>query len=205
MERISEGAEAVLFAVDVAGVPAVVKDRIEKAYRVRALDDEIRSQRTKSEARILARASSSGIKVPKVLMVSKHKIFMERLYGETLNAIMQEKMVGKKELEGIFSEAGKRLAELHALGISHGDYTPANILVSNREVFVIDFGLAEMTKSDEEKALDLLLMKRSVSKKFYALFLSSYTAAFSDAERVTERLGEIEKRGRYQTRTMITG
>ncbi len=205
MEKLSEGAESILYSTEFAGLHAVVKDRVAKGYRVRALDDEIRSKRTKSEARILSRASSSGVKVPRVLMLGEHQIFMERLDGDTLNAIMQEKKAKKGQLERIFLEVGKRLAELHALGIAHGDYTPANIMVSNSGVFVIDFGLSEVTKSSEEKALDLLLMKRSVSKKLYNIFLSSYSAAFSDAGAIAERLEEIEKRGRYQTRTLITG
>ncbi|MCW6160468.1 MAG: Kae1-associated serine/threonine protein kinase [Candidatus Micrarchaeales archaeon] len=205
MEKLSEGAESILYAAEIAGIPAVVKDRVVKSYRARALDDEIRSRRTKSEARILARASAAGVKVPKVLMLGEHQIFIERLDGGTLNAIVQEGKAKKEQLEWIFLESGRRLAELHALDIAHGDYTPANIMVSSSGVFVIDFGLAEVTKSSEEKALDLLLMKRSVSRKLYRIFLSSYSATFSDAEAITERLEEIEKRGRYQTRTLVTG
>lgn len=204
MERISEGAESVLYATEVAGIQAVVKDRIEKRYRVKTLDEEIRTQRTKSEARILSRAASAGVKVPKVLMLNKYQIFMERLDGETLNTIIQDNK-SKKKLDEVFFEAGKRIAELHALDIAHGDYTPANIMVSGNEVWVIDFGLSEMTKSSEEKALDLLLMKRSVNKKFYQTFISAYSATFSGSKEVLERLLEIEKRGRYQTRTLITG
>lgn len=205
MEKIGEGAESVLYAAEVAGMPAVVKERIEKRYRARALDDEIRVQRTRSEARILSRASASGIKVPRVLMLDKYQIFMDRLDGKTLNIILQEKKMKKAQLEEVFSQSGERLAELHALDIAHGDYTPANIMVSNGEVFAIDFGLSEMTKSTEEKALDVLLMKRSVAKKLYDVFLSSYSSTFSGAKDVLERLAEIEKRGRYQTRTLLTG
>ena len=205
MEKLSEGAESILYATEFAGLPAVVKERIEKKYRAKTLDEEIRTLRTKSEARILARAASSGIKVPKVLMLGKYQIFMDRLEGKALNTIMQEKKAKKPQLEEIFSESGKRLAEIHSLGIAHGDYTPANIMVVEGAVFVIDFGLAEMTKSNEEKALDLLLMKRSVARNLYTVFVSAYSSTFSGAKEVLERLQDIEKRGRYQTRTLMTG
>ncbi len=60
-----------------------------------------------------------------------------------------------------------------------------------------------MTGSMEDKALDLLLMKRSINTMQFRAFADGYKAQGKDAAGVMKRLGEIEKRGRYQTRTLL--
>ena len=195
MKKISEGAEAEIYDSNVMGFGAIVKDRIAKAYRVPEIDSRIREQRTKSEAKILSKASLSGVNVPKVLMINKHQIFMNKLEGKMLNSITIN--------ENMISEAGKQLAMLHSADIIHGDYTPANIMFDGKKIWIIDFGLGEITNSVEEKALDLLLMKRSINKKLYAVFESSYAKNYKDAKSILQRLKEIEIRGRYQTRTLL--
>jgi tRNA A-37 threonylcarbamoyl transferase component Bud32 len=75
-------------------------------------------------------------------------------------------------------------------------------MCSGKEIFVIDFGLAEATNSIEDKAVDLLLMKRSVDEKYYRRFAQSYKKECREAKVVIKRLEEMEKRGRYQARTL---
>ena len=67
---------------------------------------------------------------------------------------------------------------------------------------MIDFGLSEITDSVEERALDVLLMKRSIGRDSYRGFLKGYQAAAPGAGGVLKRLETIERRGRYQTRTL---
>ncbi len=202
MRKISEGAEAEIYDSMILGIAAVVKDRIAKGYRTPVLDSQIRETRTKTEARILATASSNGINAPKVLMVNKHQIFMSKLDGRMLNTMLDAK---GKSLEQIIIMAARELAALHGLGIVHGDYTPANILVDKQKVWIIDFGLGGITNSAEEKALDLLLMKRSVSKELYSLFEKEYVQRNKmSGGAVVDRLAAIERRGRYQTRTLAS-
>lgn len=204
MKRVSEGAEAEIYETTFLGVPAIVKDRVEKAYRIGELDHQIREQRTKSEARILSRASQNGANVPRVLMTNKYQIFMNRIKGKTLNVIILEKE-GKDSIEKAMTESGRQLAALHNSNIIHGDYTPANIMVGEEGTWIIDFGLGDITNSIEDKALDVLLMKRSVNKNLYALFAKSYASAnHKDSKAVLSRLSDIEKRGRYQTRTLLS-
>jgi len=202
MKMISEGAEARIYTTKVLGLDAVVKDRICKRYREKALDSVIRAQRTKTEAKILARASESGIKVPKVLMLKNNKIIMESLNGTMLNALPAKSKIPTS----IISQCARQLAVLHGAGIVHGDFTPANILVDkNSNAWIIDFGLGEVTNSDEERALDLLLMKRSIDRGLYGHFEREYLAASGGAGKaVLRQLSEIEKRGRYQTRTLLS-
>lgn len=201
MKKIAEGAEADVYETEVLGFPAIMKDRIEKGYRQEVLDKKIRKERTRSEAKIIARASDKGVRVPKVLLVEGTKLYIEFLDGDTLNHIMDKK---DSELVPIIEEAGRQLAMLHSNDIAHGDYTPANLLLDDKnELWVIDFGLGEFTNSIEEKALDVLLMKRSISKKLYEKFKHSYLYYdWKGTKHVLSKLEDIEKRGRYQTRSL---
>ncbi|MDE1833658.1 MAG: Kae1-associated serine/threonine protein kinase [Candidatus Micrarchaeota archaeon] len=200
MEMISEGAEARIYAGMFLDIPAAIKERVSKAYRVRELDSSIISQRTRSEARIMALASSSGVPVPNLMFVGGSRIYMQLLKGETLNRVLDR--VPSKRLAAVMADLGRYLALMHNVGISHGDYTPANALVTPNGVYVIDFGLASVGNSVEDRALDLLLMKRSVDSKAFSGFIRAYRSAGKGAKPVLERLAEIERRGRYQNRSL---
>ncbi len=197
---ISEGAEAKIYSAKMLGSDVIVKDRIQKAYREKQLDVQIRKQRTRTEAKILAAASEKGVRVPKVLMLKENQIIMESLSGTMLNSVRS------KISPAIMSQCARQLAILHGADIVHGDFTPANILVDkNGRAWIIDFGLGEITNSIEEKALDVLLMKRSINPDLYKHFEMEYLAASGSAGKpVLKQLSEIEKRGRYQTRTLLS-
>jgi Kae1-associated kinase Bud32 len=198
MKIIAEGAEAVVYETVVGGIPALVKRRLQKKYRVTEMDTKIRSQRSKNEARIIAMVSEAGIGAPKLIIYDGYDIYMSRIEGEKLSNMINSKR-GKALA---FGKIGAMLGQLHNANVAHGDYTPANIIVGKEGPCVIDFGLSEVTNSVEEKALDVLLMKRSVSKSSYAGFLKAYRAASAGASEILKRLEIIERRGRYQTRTL---
>jgi N6-L-threonylcarbamoyladenine synthase/protein kinase Bud32 len=86
--------------------------------------------------------------------------------------------------------------------VTHGDFTPANIVVGGQGICIIDFGLSDVSNSIEDKAIDLLLMKRSVSGEKYRTMESAYRKESRNSEQTILRLAEIEKRGRYQVRTL---
>ena len=199
--RISEGAEAYVYGAQILGFDAVVKSRIRKRYRIKDIDERIRVMRTKKEARALSIASDAGVCVPAVLLVDRYDICMEKIKGRNLNLLLDTGSCPDK----IFYELGAYAGLLHNAGIAHGDYTPANVMVDMRgKPWIIDFGLAEMTDSPEEDALDLLLMKRSASQEQFKLFMESYKKYCRNAAEIVKRLVEIEKRGRYQTRTLLS-
>ena len=201
-----EGAEAKVYRTRLLGIDAVVKERIEKTYRNETLDGALRTERTKREARIISVASGNGSAVPTLLLAGRNSLVMTRIDGALLCDMLSVKM--KTELSRkIFGQAGSLLAELHKLGINHGDFTPANLIVDRDDkVWAIDFGLADMSNSVEESALDLLLMKRSVKRSEYEAFLKRYLKDSGQAGAgVAKRLREIELRGRYQSRTLLTG
>ncbi|MHB1829992.1 MAG: KEOPS complex kinase/ATPase Bud32 [Candidatus Micrarchaeaceae archaeon] len=194
MKKIGEGAEAVIYSGKIYGKEVIVKYRAPKRYRVAELDTTIRKGRTRKEAMVIARAIDAGVNVPMLIGLGAYEIYMEYIRGTALKDVEATK--------AIMAMAGVQLGRLHNAGISHGDFTPANIITKGKNVYVIDFGLAEITESSEERALDLLLMKRQVSASLNRAFLSGYTKNSSSSRDVLRRLSEIEERGRYQIRTL---
>ncbi len=191
---LSEGAESHLYSERIYGLDVVVKVREPKKYRTAALDNELRKSRTRTEAKVLHRLKNAGLNVPALIAVGKYSIFMERLSGKLLR--------DTRATPTILGEIGTALAKMHTADVAHGDFTPANLMICGHSVFVIDFGLAEITTSIEEKALDLLLIKRSLSETEYGRLLESYRRHYGGAAQTLKRLSAIEQRGRYQTRTL---
>ena len=199
--KMSEGAEAFVYASRILGLDAVVKSRVRKGYRIKNLDERIRIMRTKKEARALSIASNAGACVPAVLLVDKYDICMERIKGRNLNLLLKS----RDRYDKIFYRLGVYAGVLHNAGIAHGDYTPANVMVDTEgKPWIIDFGLSEMTNSFEEDALDLLLMKRSASQSQFKSFIDGYKKESWNSTEIIKRLAGIERRGRYQTRTLLS-
>ena len=198
MNLVNEGAEAKIYETRVFGKSILVKVRQPKAYRVKELDTSIRVSRTRKEAHAMLLAKSKGAKVPAVLAYGKYEIYMEKAEGILLRDILSNAD------KHVFEQAGRELGKLHNAGIAHGDFTPANILVKggkNSKIIIIDFGLSTFTSSEEEQALDVLLMKRSIGKDQFSSFLAGYSS-YAKSGIVLSKLAEIEKRGRYQSRTL---
>ncbi len=202
MRKIGEGAEAGIYLTRLCGLEAVAKVRSAKPYRAPALDVTIREQRTRREARIMALAEPRISNVPALLMLRKYALYMRRVRGTQLSAAMRR--MRRRTLLRHMRTAGTYLARLHAASIVHGDYTPANLLVSQRgaRLYLIDFGLSSISADAEEKATDLLLMKRAVIPECFDAFSQAYRASYNDAATILARLRSIERRGRYQLRTL---
>jgi TP53 regulating kinase-like protein len=202
MELIAEGAEAKIYGIEFLGIKAIVKDRIEKKYREKSLDLLIRRQRTLNEARCMAQGNLAGANVPKVLSVYGNNIVTQRVIGKSLNGALKRDRGGR--ICARVAEAGRQLSILHTGHVIHGDFTPANILIDGSGVvWVIDFGLSEISDSVEGMALDVLLMKRSLGSKQYSSFSSGYRKRNGNARAVFARLAKIEERGRYRERSLI--
>jgi tRNA A-37 threonylcarbamoyl transferase component Bud32 len=206
------GAEAVLIPTRLIGRAALIKSRMAKGYRIRELDMRLRVERTRMEARLLHRAKLAGVPCPTVLEVSDHEITMERLKGRRPGM----------ELSGC-REAGRLLAKLHGADIIHGDYSPANLIVSKKggskgcqgcratlhtrgataplvtvgSFYVIDFGLGFVSNDVEDKAVDVFTMLRALEKKGKQdAFVEGY-GHYEKAKAVLKRVETVEKRVRY--------
>ena len=195
MYKFDEGAEATTYLDNFFGIEIIIKNRDEKKYRVKELDEKLRLFRTKREAKILAVLQKASIPVPELIAVGKYTIIMKKIDGLLLRD-MEQKTIFMKDI-------GIIVKKMHENGVVHGDLTPANIMIKENKPNLIDFGLGEITKSSEERAIDLLLFKRSLNKKEFSAFVEAYSENNEGYPNTLIKLQEIEKRGRYQIRTLI--
>ena len=175
---------------------ALIKERIEKKYREKSLDERLRTERTRQEARLLMRAKEVGVLCPIIYDVSKYKLTIKKLEGKMLYYV---KNISDKRIK----EAAKILAKLHSANIIHGDFTPANLIITKKGLVVIDFGLGYFSKKTEDKAIDVVTMKKALGEngKKGDLFVKEY-AKHGDKQikAIVKRVGMIEKRVRYAER-----
>ena len=190
-----QGAEAIIRK----NKELIIKDRIKKSYRLPQLDDKLRRQRTKREAKLLEKASKL-IPVPRVSKTNEYQIELELIKGKKLSESLDKLKNNKKICEQI----GKNIAILHDANIIHGDLTTSNMISSKNKVYFIDFGLGFESSKVEDKAVDLHLIKEAVEARHYKHFSSFFEAVINgyktskQSKEVLKRLETVEKRGRYK-------
>lgn len=178
------GAEAVLKNSKMLGRKIVIKERVPKKYRVPELDEKLRKERTRQEAKLLHRAKIAGVKCPAVLFVDEFSIGMTKINGKRPRMKPQECEI-----------AGGMLAKLHNANIIHGDFTPANLIENKEGLFVIDFGLGFFSGDIEDRAIDVLTMLKSIRKADE--FLEGYGKISKEYGKIMKRIAEVKKRARY--------
>jgi len=199
---ISRGAEAEIWRVQWFGKDAVVKKRVKKGYRHRELDENIRKQRIKKEAKLMTLARSEGVPVPVIydLRTEENILIIQYFDGlRVMDAINQGYDVDMKII-------GKYIGRLHRAGITHGDLTTSNILFSpkSKRFCFIDLSLGERESSIEDMGVDLHLMREALISvhdkplQLYDMVLKGYKEIFDKAEETIDRVEKIESRGRYQ-------
>ncbi|HUH99641.1 MAG TPA: Kae1-associated kinase Bud32 [Nitrososphaerales archaeon] len=208
MKLLYRGAEADVFKGDWCGHPSVYKVRNPLPYRLPELDRLIRSQRTVHEAQIIHLCKVAGVSAPHLFHLSPSEalIVMEYLEGRRLKVELLETGLTKGRVEALGERFGASVAKLHEAGIMHGDLTTSNVIVDGDSLSLIDFGLAIRSHRLEDQAVDLRLIKEtltgahnSVSKRFMQSLLAGYSSVLgqSRTEAATKKLAEIERRGRY--------
>lgn len=197
---LQQGAEAVILLDEKNNL--IIKDRIKKSYRIKELDEKIRKQRTKAEKNLLEKASKI-INTPdpfplKELNIIKMPFIDGKKLSESLDKFQLEKQ------KQICSQIGKSIAKLHEKDIIHGDLTTSNMILKNKNVYFIDFGLGFISHKFEDKAVDLHLLKQALEAKHFKnweiLFeeiIKEYKK-YKDSEKILEQLEKVEKRGRYK-------
>lgn len=194
MELMARGAEANVYSLSAFGKDLILKVRERKAYRTTKLDSRLRTERTRNEAHTLLRLHLAGVRVPGLIAIGRFSICMEKLEGSLLK--------DTAKTTDIFIRLGRDLALMHDSGTVHGDFTPANVMVCDAQPYLIDFGLSSFTNGMEDKAMDLLLMKRAVSARLYKALAEAYVENSGNGKEVMLRLADVEKRGRYQNRNL---
>jgi len=203
MKIIKRGAEAILYLQD----KTLVKERVKKSYRLPQIDIELRSNRTKKEAKLISEARRCGISVPRIISVDEknNKIIMDFVDGERLKEYLNETNDENRKIAA--ENIGISVGLLHQNGIVHGDLTTSNMILKGEKIFFIDFGLGEFSKRIENFATDLSVLKeafKSTHFKYLNLlwenFIKGYKQTNRNFNKVLETLDNIEKRGRYVKR-----
>ena len=197
MKQISSGAEAIIYQHN----ELILKDRIKKDYRISTIDEQLRKFRTNREAKVLEKLENINFPAPRLISKEKTHIKMQYLDGKQLKAVLE------KSPAKYGKEIGKLLAELHNNNIIHSDLTTSNMILKDKDIYFIDFGLSFFSHKVEDKAVDLHLLKQALESKHYKCFekcfravLEAYKANFKDSETVLQRLEKVELRGRNKSK-----
>jgi N6-L-threonylcarbamoyladenine synthase/protein kinase Bud32 len=192
-----QGAEA---TVRIEG-DRVVKERRPRSYRHPTLDERLRTERTRQEARLTSEARRHGVPTPVIRDVDPQESRIVFQY------------VGDDDLRDSLTEAnvrdvGRHLARIHDAGFVHGDPTTRNVRVGRLggvdRTFLIDFGLGYYTRDEEDHAMDLHVFAQSLAGTADddgRLRRAAEEAYRETSERdgvVLAQVREIEGRGRYQ-------
>jgi TP53 regulating kinase-like protein len=200
-----KGAEADIYICKWCGEEAILKLRKKLGYRNTILDKTIRMQRTVREATIIARVKKAGVRSPHIYYLDPRNayIVMEFIKGKRLRELLLNR---KRDYSRLCHGLGEVLARMHRINIMHGDLTTSNIIVTNKDIAVIDFGLSHFSTRIEDMATDVRLVKEVMSSVHSSLFpecfdffLKGYEGILGrdKTKLVKSQLSSIERRGRY--------
>jgi Kae1-associated kinase Bud32 len=187
---LAMGAEATIELRD----GMIIKKRLPKGYRLKALDSTIRQERTRTEARIISESRRRGVPTPIIYDIEDFEITMEYIDGQKVKDILTS---------DLSRHIGTVVGKLHNAGIIHGDLTTSNIILHEDRIYLIDFGLAFYDNSVEARGVDVhVLFQTFVSthndhETMKEAFAEGYSQTFADAGPVLERVTEIKGRARY--------
>lgn len=182
-----QGAESRIYFGIHRDTRCVIKHRFSKKYRHPILDKKLTKERTKRERRmidkIVLKSKEFGRYMPEVGWADESTILMTEIKDcETLYKYIERK---PNETASLAPLIAKCVAELHNLGIIHGDLTTSNLLLLQRSssetieenpskriksnnlsdshlVIPIDFGLSTGSYHPEERAVDLYVLERAL-------------------------------------------
>ena len=206
-ERLAKGAEAIIYRGSFLRTPIILKHRLPKAYRLSQIDQTIRLQRLRAEARIMILAWKIGAHVPVLLGIDfdNHTLLIEEIQGEILFSLMS--VVPFTKLKSIFEGIGQQVGLLHKNDIIHGDLTVFNIIIKKENTqWLIDFGLGQVSVEIEKKADDLLTFYstlKAIAPDFQALFDAfqlGYFQIYEKGRKTFEHMKKIQSRARYIAR-----
>ena len=190
MEIIASGAEAVIALER----NTIIKTRVSKRYRLKEIDETLRRERTRTEARLISEARRCGVPTPIIKDVTGFEIKMEYINGDPLKNVITPELS---------EQTGEIIGKLHSCGLVHGDLTTSNIIFMNGKLFLIDFGLAYIDSTLEARGVDIHVLFQTFEstheghEELIEAFKKGYSRTLHGADEVIKRVGEIESRGRY--------
>ncbi|KAI4761035.1 kinase-like protein [Aureobasidium sp. EXF-3400] len=159
----------------------------------------------------------------------------EWIYGNTVRRVLdwvhRESSLSSSEKEqqvhDLLQRIGSALGRLHERGLVHGDLTTSNLMLrpaetniteedkqvgkavrianTQGEVVLIDFGLAQQTVQEEDKAVDLYVLERAFAsthpevEQEFGHLLQAYGESYKGAKTVLKRLEDVRMRGRKKS------
>lgn len=184
----------------------MIKRRIPKSYRHPVLDHKLRVSRTVREAENLHEAKKMSVPTPTIYFADKENatLVLEYIAGVRIKELLDQ--LNSKERKRICKQIGMEIGRLHSISLVHGDLTTSNMILLGDKIFLIDFGLSFHSQSDEDKGVDLHLMKRSLNSTHYRCAHEAMRSIIlgyekivgvNAASKVLSKVREIEYRGRY--------
>lgn len=192
MELIGQGAEAKIFKID---SNTLLKIRDKKEYRLEIIDKKLRKSRNKREFKILKKLFENKVNVPEPFKLNEKNI---NFTFKFIDGIILKETLNKETLFLAFKE----IIKMHNLDIIHGDLTTLNMIESKNKIYIIDFGLSQISLNIEEKAVDLNLFFTCIRNEHKNYFkykndlIKEYLKNTNNAEKIIERLNKVELRGR---------
>ena len=192
-EILAQGAEAKVYREQ----DKVIKHRFKKKYRITALDERLRKERTKSEAKILKKIGK-----PRLISYSEsdRSLTMEYIEGDLLREVLTKDELTSQQKKEIFSKLGEKVKAMHDKDIIHNDLTLTNIKLRAQEIVLLDFGLSFWSKRIEDKAVDIHVLKETVKAQVPDLaeeLMQNFFVTYQE-KTVEEWLTKVESRGRYK-------
>jgi len=200
---LAKGAEADIYATLFLGRESLIKIRAAKRYRAAELDNDIRSSRTRNEARLMKEARKAGVRTPVVYDVDMREfsITMEFVKGMKV----KEKLDNDPDsATTICRMIGISVASLHNSGICHGDLTTSNmILTEDGRICFIDLSMGRTKAELEDMGVDVHLLERAFTsahpdlKEAFSEMMQAYLSIKKEPKKLLRKIEEIENRGRY--------
>ncbi|KAG7202430.1 hypothetical protein KM043_018739 [Ampulex compressa] len=223
-ELMAQGAEARLYKGNYLGRATLVKERFEKKYRHSDLDTRLSKDRIKAEARAIVRAKAAGVLTPALYLIDldRRRIYMEYIENATVLKDFIDINISEKSnvghlLDFIGCGLGTLIARLHSKNIIHGDLTTSNVLLKPVDItrtsveeavnhfVLIDFGLARVDSTVEDKAVDIYVLERSLLSahsevpSIFSLIFDTYKKYYTNKAQCNEVISkykEVQARGR---------
>lgn len=199
------GAEAFLYKEKWFGYNVIKKIRSPKKYRIDAIDIELRTSRTITESRLMIAAKKLRVNTPTIfeIDIENASIVMEDIDGISVKEWLNETTDLEKQKQFV-KLIGEKVGILHTNNIIHGDLTTSNMIKKNEKLFFIDFGLGKFSQAIEDKAVDILLMKKcftsthtNFEKEFFFSFQEGYLSSMKQANSIFRRAAKVEARARH--------
>ncbi|EFQ28279.1 serine/threonine-protein kinase BUD32 [Colletotrichum graminicola M1.001] len=137
------------------------------------------------------------------------------------------------DLRDLMRRIGAAIGRMHKIGVVHGDLTTSNMMlrppkpapgtaapnpnpnptasssssssVVDGDVFIIDFGLASQSTSDEDRAVDLYVLERAFgsthprAEAYFRDVLDAYRTSYKQAPVTLKKLEDVRMRGRKRS------